>query len=183
MMMMKDWMEDAKCRGHVEWFVPSENAAHPLATQRKAVQICKSCPVRAHCLDFALREPEWSLGVWAGLTREPMRKLIRQLREIISLPATAGVPRLLSLVAANPDLHVVEDTTFRLAVTGTDEDRDILVRRFNLPLVTIAALILLSTPAQLETLAYHCTIPLWMETAIQERINFTFGKRTRVLAR
>ena len=64
-----DWMEDAACRGMkgVNFF-PEEsfNAEAP-----KAVAVCKTCSVRADCLEFAVENFIW-YGIWGGMT--PLRR-------------------------------------------------------------------------------------------------------------
>jgi hypothetical protein len=178
--MKENWYKQAECRGLSHLFIPEEGVRDRV-TQRQAMALCKKCAVRSNCLDLAIREPDWSLGVWAGRARDPLHKLVRQLRNIISLPATAGIPQLLALVQAQPDLHVRGDETFRTAVTGTDQDREILVHRSCLPIITIAALVLLATPSQLDTLVSHCSVPMWMRDAIWIRTSHRFGHRVKVV--
>ena len=67
-----EWMTDGLCRQSdgEAWF--PENGAHADA----AVAICRRCPVRTQCLDYALAHDE-RFGVWGGLTpneREPLRR-------------------------------------------------------------------------------------------------------------
>jgi hypothetical protein len=178
--MTQNWYEQAECRGLSHLFIPEEGVRDRV-TQRQAMALCQKCAVRSNCLDLAIREPDWSLGVWAGRARDPLHKLVRQLRNIISLPATAGIPQLLALVQAQPDLHVRDDETFRAAVTGTDQDREILVRRSCLPVITIAALILLATPSQLDRLVNYCSVPMWMKDAIETRTTHSFDQQDKVV--
>ena len=44
--------------------------------ERQAKQVCAACPVRAECLDYALRVNE-PLGVWGGLDPIERRTLLR----------------------------------------------------------------------------------------------------------
>lgn len=64
------WAEQGACRGSKSslWFPePGKNAPHALA-------ICKECPVRAECLDYAMVNGE-RFGVWGGTTEKDRRKL------------------------------------------------------------------------------------------------------------
>ncbi|HVF33534.1 MAG TPA: WhiB family transcriptional regulator [Acidimicrobiales bacterium] len=67
-----DWKADAACRDlDVDLFFPdSESESEP------ALEVCAVCPVRAACLDFALRTGQHD-GVWGGLT-ETERKRVRR---------------------------------------------------------------------------------------------------------
>lgn len=49
----------------------------PGGTNRPAQRICAGCPVRAACLDYALRM-RISDGVWGGLTPAQRRALLRR---------------------------------------------------------------------------------------------------------
>ncbi len=68
-----DWFEDAACRDvDTAIFFPTSDAH---ADAAKA--ICRQCPVREECLEYALatRPPE---GVWGGLTPIERHRLIRR---------------------------------------------------------------------------------------------------------
>jgi WhiB family redox-sensing transcriptional regulator len=73
-----DWQRSAACRGEhaVAFFPPPhfERKELRLARERRAKAICRTCPVSAACLDYALaaREPH---GVWGGLN-EVERRII-----------------------------------------------------------------------------------------------------------
>jgi WhiB family redox-sensing transcriptional regulator len=72
----QDWRADAACRGmDPELFFPS---AGDVAGAEAARQVCAGCPVRAQCLDYALRAPE-TRGVWGGET-DRERRTIRKKR-------------------------------------------------------------------------------------------------------
>lgn len=66
------WMSDGACIDHdPEMFFPEQGG-----TTRPAKAICDLCPVKAECLDYALR---WRIkfGVWGGATtleRSKMKK-------------------------------------------------------------------------------------------------------------
>lgn len=71
------WMDDALCRNRKDLdFFPEEayNTAAP-----KAVAVCKVCPVKADCLEFAI-ENGIQYGIWGGLNY-PQRK--RHIRDTI----------------------------------------------------------------------------------------------------
>ena len=46
----------------------------------EAKRICRLCPVRRDCLDYALSQPEVLMGVWGGLTADERRVPRRQYR-------------------------------------------------------------------------------------------------------
>jgi hypothetical protein len=54
---------------------------------REARRVCRSCPVRAECLEITLRQPIPPYGLWAGLNPKELRPL-RQAREQAALLAT-----------------------------------------------------------------------------------------------
>lgn len=71
-----DWRFDAACRReNPELFFPvgSDGPAQRQAAAAKAV--CRRCPVREHCLAYALAEGE-DTGVWGG-TDEAERRALR----------------------------------------------------------------------------------------------------------
>ena len=69
------WRKDAACatagRKSDEWF--SEDGQ----LTRRAKAVCRTCPVQAECLAFAVEERQ-AWGVWGGLTaKERLRELVR----------------------------------------------------------------------------------------------------------
>lgn len=44
----------------------------PTAAERAAVAVCRACPVREVCLEYALEHGE--LGVWGGTTERERRE-------------------------------------------------------------------------------------------------------------
>lgn len=73
-----DWKYDARCRNlDPDLFFPEGKG---IPTQRKiklARQVCATCPVRAECLDYALRTGQ-DFGVWGGtvpMERRDMRRI------------------------------------------------------------------------------------------------------------
>lgn len=85
------WMDDAACAGYVElygeqvvdgWFFPERGESTTTARS-----ICGTCPVQAHCAEYALTgEGMWrEHGIWGGLSAR-QRRAIRVEREIERLP-------------------------------------------------------------------------------------------------
>ena len=70
------WRTHAACSGlEPEVFYPvSEEQAE------EAKAICRECPVREPCLDYALGNRERD-GVWGGATERERRRMIRQRRK------------------------------------------------------------------------------------------------------
>lgn len=78
------WMAAGACRDHpTDLFYPSRTLATEerrrngsTAAERRAVAICRTCPVRVECAAYAIETNEvW--GVWGGLTelqRHQLRK-------------------------------------------------------------------------------------------------------------
>ena len=75
------WQFRAACRGEEAalFFAPGyfERKEEKDAREVKAKEICARCPVRADCLEYAVRikEPH---GVWGGLNESERRALIRE---------------------------------------------------------------------------------------------------------
>ena len=73
-----NWRTRAACRdADPELFFPED---HPLSarTRVKAAKlICRSCPVSATCLNWALADGQ-EAGIWGGLTEYERRKLHRR---------------------------------------------------------------------------------------------------------
>lgn len=74
-----DWQARAACRGpHASVFFPPpqfERKEEKHTRERRAKEICATCPVRKPCLDYAvkIREPH---GIWGGLNEAERRKLL-----------------------------------------------------------------------------------------------------------
>jgi WhiB family redox-sensing transcriptional regulator len=75
------WQFGAACRGEDSalFFAPNyfERREQKDAREAKAKAICAVCPVRADCLDFALRVRE-THGIWGGLNEQERRQLLRR---------------------------------------------------------------------------------------------------------
>lgn len=78
MTLLDEWRRFARCLDSVppSVFYPPESDPY-LEEQAKA--ICRECPVRLACLDYALSIREWD-GIWGGTTGDERRKLHRQRR-------------------------------------------------------------------------------------------------------
>jgi WhiB family redox-sensing transcriptional regulator len=69
-----DWMDEALCRGRKDLdFIPEEayNTVAP-----KAVAVCKVCPVREDCLEFAV-ENHIQYGIWGGMNYPQRKRYLR----------------------------------------------------------------------------------------------------------
>jgi WhiB family redox-sensing transcriptional regulator len=75
-MRLNDWREDAACLDRdPDLFFPEGTAGPALAQADQAKLVCMSCPVRAKCLSFALRQG-LDFGIWGG-TNVAERRAIR----------------------------------------------------------------------------------------------------------
>lgn len=89
-----------------DWFLPQPAATSPhsrAAYERRAAELCGSCPVRPECLEFALREEsaQTSWGIWGGLAPWQRDRLVAARRnEVGKRRIAASTIRALSEVAA-----------------------------------------------------------------------------------
>jgi WhiB family transcriptional regulator, redox-sensing transcriptional regulator len=67
------WMDQGACRGSATRVFFVERGA---GSAKEARAICRSCPVEAECLAYALSDPEVA-GVW-GATTERERRAMRR---------------------------------------------------------------------------------------------------------
>jgi len=75
-------MKSAKCIDQdTEIFYPESGDTK---AAKKAIAICKSCPVRDECLFHALTSPE-SFGVWGGFTYRARLKIFRSMGNQVTL--------------------------------------------------------------------------------------------------
>lgn len=73
--MDTEWMARGKCREtSPSTFFPSDGVGVDVARQ-----ICAGCPVKAHCLEYALRN-RIDHGVWGGTSERERRRIARQRR-------------------------------------------------------------------------------------------------------
>ena len=69
------WMAEGNCREvHPSLFFPSDGVGVEIAKQ-----VCATCPVKAPCLEYALRS-RIDHGVWGGASERERRRLLRQRR-------------------------------------------------------------------------------------------------------
>ncbi len=69
----RPWVAYAACRGaDADLFFPG-NDLNP----REALKICRACPVREECLEYALSARE-RYGVWGGTTARERRRMLRR---------------------------------------------------------------------------------------------------------
>ncbi|MEU9420900.1 WhiB family transcriptional regulator [Streptomyces sp. NPDC051000] len=72
------WQMEAACRGlgSEGFFHPDGERGPDRAMREEAAKaVCAACPVRAHCLEHALRVAE-PYGVWGGLTEKERRQAV-----------------------------------------------------------------------------------------------------------
>ncbi len=68
------WQERALCaQTDPEAFFPEKGGS-----TREAKQVCRSCEVRAECLEYALENDE-RFGIWGGLSERERRRIKREL--------------------------------------------------------------------------------------------------------
>lgn len=67
------WHEEAACQDADPnlFFTPDETS------QRAALTMCSTCPVRRECLEHAIRAGE-SYGIWGGTDESERKRLTRQ---------------------------------------------------------------------------------------------------------
>ncbi len=72
-----DWRNRAACLDEdPDLFFPVGTTGPAVAQAEAAKAICRRCPVREECLDFAMTTGQ-AFGVWGGLTEEERRALRR----------------------------------------------------------------------------------------------------------
>lgn len=71
------WREKAVCRDEdPELFFPIGSHGPARAQLAAAKAVCSRCPVRAHCLAWAVAEGDLD-GVWGGTSEDERRELVR----------------------------------------------------------------------------------------------------------
>ena len=75
------WQWHAACRGQDSslFFAPNhlEMKEQKDTREQKAKALCRACPVREECLEFAIRIQERH-GIWGGLNELERRLLVRR---------------------------------------------------------------------------------------------------------
>lgn len=84
----KSWLTQAECRLAED---ADDFFGRDRAKARAALQLCRRCPVRDACLEFALAN-DHRYGIWGGLTEDKRRRLHRE-REAARDTSLAPPPR------------------------------------------------------------------------------------------
>ncbi|MGW7268126.1 WhiB family transcriptional regulator [Streptomyces sp. NPDC054842] len=75
---MDDWRESAACRtADPDLFFPIGNTGPALLQIEEAKAVCRVCPVRDACLEWAM-DSEQTQGVWGGTSEDERRALRRR---------------------------------------------------------------------------------------------------------
>lgn len=83
-----DWFKQAACKGKTELMFPKQHKDITYIAQARI--ICRACPVRKKCLEYALEFPPADMhGVWAGLTSrqlaaEQRRRKLKPIRPTLA---------------------------------------------------------------------------------------------------
>ncbi|MET7442847.1 WhiB family transcriptional regulator [Streptomyces sp. NPDC004082] len=76
---MESWRDAAACRSvDPDLFFPVGSTGPALLQIREAKAVCRSCPVREACLQWALDTGQ-TLGVWGGTSENERRALKRRM--------------------------------------------------------------------------------------------------------
>lgn len=77
---MDDWRQHAACRREdPDLFFPIGTSGPALLQTEQAKAVCRRCPVRESCLEWAM-ETDQTLGVWGGTSENERRSLKRRIR-------------------------------------------------------------------------------------------------------
>ncbi|MEV7402979.1 WhiB family transcriptional regulator [Streptomyces sp. NPDC091267] len=77
---MENWREHAECRNEdPDLFFPIGSTGPALVQTEDAKAVCRGCPVREECLQWALENGQ-DTGVWGGLGEAERRALKRRTR-------------------------------------------------------------------------------------------------------
>ncbi|MEV5319913.1 WhiB family transcriptional regulator [Streptomyces sp. NPDC052687] len=75
---MTNWRERAECRNEdPDLFFPIGTSGPALMQTEQAKAVCRRCPVREPCLQWAL-DTDQSIGVWGGTSETERRTLKRR---------------------------------------------------------------------------------------------------------
>ena len=84
------WREDAACRNtNPDLFFPVGSTAEAVEETQAAIALCRRCPVRAQCLEFAMVTNQRD-GIWGATSEDDRRRMrsawvaARRLRELAS---------------------------------------------------------------------------------------------------
>lgn len=98
---MTDWQDDAACKGmDADLFFPEvgENATDT------AKAVCRTCPVCAECLEYALTE-RITHGVWGGLSEKQRRKIRGERVRAGLLPRVTPKPKPAPIASIGTGVH------------------------------------------------------------------------------
>ncbi|MFH9268553.1 WhiB family transcriptional regulator [Streptomyces sp. NPDC017546] len=77
---MENWRLHAACREEdPDLFFPIGSTGPALVQTKEAKAVCRTCPVQAACLEWALENKQDS-GIWGGLSEDERRALKRRSR-------------------------------------------------------------------------------------------------------
>lgn len=69
------WQDDAACSGvDIDVYFSLDEG-----NQRRAIELCRTCPVQQECLRYAIEHDEL-YGIWGGMLESERRALIRDRR-------------------------------------------------------------------------------------------------------
>jgi WhiB family redox-sensing transcriptional regulator len=72
------WLHQAACRDmDTDLFFPLGSTGSALEQTERAKAVCADCPVRRHCLEWALATGQ-NDGIWGGKTEDERRELRRR---------------------------------------------------------------------------------------------------------
>ncbi|MFI9169493.1 WhiB family transcriptional regulator [Streptomyces lincolnensis] len=75
---MDNWRDHAACRHEdPDLFFPIGTTGPALVQQEQAKAVCRRCPVRQECLEWALDTGQ-AIGVWGGTSENERRALKRR---------------------------------------------------------------------------------------------------------
>jgi WhiB family redox-sensing transcriptional regulator len=68
----KGWMNYARCKGLTHKMFPKAHKDISYIPEARA--LCEACPVKTHCLEYALEFPVADMhGIWAGMTSRQLQ--------------------------------------------------------------------------------------------------------------
>jgi WhiB family redox-sensing transcriptional regulator len=82
------WRNHAICRDtDPELFFPVGTTGYALVQVDRAKEVCRQCPVKTQCLDYAL-ETNQDSGIWGGTSEEERRDIRRDIARRARLAAS-----------------------------------------------------------------------------------------------
>ena len=81
------WIEQSRCVDEdPELFFPIGTTGPAIEQTARAIEVCRTCPVRTECLEWALDTCQ-DAGVWGGLGEEDRREIRRARRRAAAAAA------------------------------------------------------------------------------------------------